>query len=353
MQCNLHNVKNATFTLLNGISVGTMIALMPGALLFVPLSILGQSWAGAIPLLKATMLCNSVVGFSIGVAVGAFFKMTPIQMISIGLASFYAGGAGHLNATGDAWILGGTGDIVTISFTAALAVFFIKLVEKKLQSFTLLLTPLISLLLAGGIGSYLYPYISQINTYIGEIVTYAISLQPYLLSVCIALLFSCLIMTPITCVGLALAISLSGLGAGAASLGICATAFSFCIGGWRVNSIGTSLAHWLAAPKISMAVAFAHPKLMLPPICGAFIMGIVAAFFNIQGTPLSAGFGMAGFMGPGAALAKLEGGASIYNIVKIVFIFAGMPTILGIIFNYLFVDVLKVINKEDYFIKLN
>ncbi len=157
-----------------------------------------------------------------------------------------------------------------------------------------------------------------------------------------------LIVSPITTVGIALAISLSGIGSGAANLGICAASFGLCMAGWSVNSKGTALAHVLGSPKISMANVLAKPKIMLPMISSAAILGILGALFNIQGTPASAGFGISGLIGPINALNLAKGGWSVMNMLLIIIIFVAAPIILNFIFNYLFIKVLKIIDPMDY-----
>ncbi len=183
---------------------------------------------------------------------------------------------------------------------------------------------------------------------IGQGIASLLGLQPILMSLLIAMIFCFLIVSPITTVGIALAINLSGIGSGAANLGICATSFGLCLAGWAVNSKGTSLAHILGSPKISMANVLSKPKIMLPMLCSAAVLGVIGAIFNIQGTPASAGFGISGLIGPINALNLAKGGWSLVNILLIIIIFVGAPIVLNIIFNHLFIKVLKVIDPMDY-----
>lgn len=179
---------------------------------------------------------------------------------------------------------------------------------------------------------------------IGQGIASLLGLQPILMSLLIAMIFCFLIVSPITTVGIALAINLSGIGSGAASFGL-------CLAGWAVNSKGTSLAHVLRSPKISMANVLSKPKIMLLMLCSAAVLGVIGAIFNIQGTPASAGFGISGLIGPINALNLAKGGWSPVNILLIIIIFVGAPIVLNMIFNYLFIKVLKVIDPMDY--KLN
>lgn len=212
----------------------------------------------------------------------------------------------------------------------------------------MIVIPTVTLLLVGGVGHVLLPYVKMITTMIGQGIASLLGLQPVLMSILIAMIFCFLIVSPITTVGIALAISLSGIGSGAANLGTCAASFGLCMAGWSVNSKGTALAHVLGSPKISMANVLAKPKIMLPMISSAAILGILGALFNIQGTPASAGFGISGLIGPINALNLAKGGWSVMNMLLIIIIFVAAPIILNFIFNYLFIKVLKIIDPMDY-----
>lgn len=87
---------------------------------------------------------------------------------------------------------------------------------------------------------------------------------------------------------------------------------------------------------------------MLLMLCSAAVLGVIGAIFNIQGTPASAGFGISGLIGPINALNLAKGGWSPVNILLIIIIFVGAPIVLNMIFNYLFIKVLKVIDPMDY-----
>lgn len=344
--------KEYTMNILNGLAIGIVTVLLPGALLTVPMKALAPIWPPALLILQATWMYNAMMGIVVGFMVGHFFKFTPLQMASVGLATVFASGVGRMSENGKFWTLVGTGDIITMGFTAAIAVWFILLIGEKIKSYAILVLPTLTLLIAGSVGTLIFPYITHITRWIGEIIAACITLQPYLMCVLLSMIFATLIMSPFTTVGIALAISLSGLGSGAANLGICSAAFGFCIAGWKVNSIGVNLSHWIGSPKISMASVAANPKTILPIYCTAIIMGVLAAFFNIQGTPFSAGFGFSGFVGPVAALDLSSAGWTIPNTILIFAIFGAVPVGLGIFFNYIFVNVLHMVTPEDYKLKI-
>ena len=60
--------------------------------------------------------------------------------------------------------------------------------------------------------------------------------------------------TPISLVAIATAISLTGLGSGAANMGIVAACVTFLFGSLRVNSIGVNLVLLIGAAKMMIPV---------------------------------------------------------------------------------------------------
>lgn len=344
MQTQKLSAKQYAMNVLNGLAIGIVVALIPGALL-------GELFKALLPVfpqgqfvLNATSLSNAALGLIVGVLIGMNFKFTPIQSASLGLATMLGGGA--IQFTAEGMTIAGTGDVINIGITGAIAAGIILLLGNRLKAYTILLIPPITLIVGGGLGQLTLIFVKQFNEILGNGVAQLLNLQPILMSIAIAVLFSILIVSPITTVGIALAVSLAGIGSGAGNLGVCAAGFGLAIAGWRVNPHGTSLAHFIGSPKMSMPNVFAKPKIMLPIICNAACMGILAALFQIQGTPMSAGFGFSGLVGPINHLNIV--GFSVWNILVTILVFVVAPVAFGILFNYLFTRVWKVISPEDY-----
>ncbi|MUV38159.1 hypothetical protein JNUCC1_01990 [Lentibacillus sp. JNUCC-1] len=338
--------KKFTMNVLNGVAIGTVLALIPGALL-------GELFKALLPffpqgqfVLDVTTMSNSLLGLVVGVVIGYQFKFTPIQSASLGLAVMVGGGA--VDFTGEALTMSGTGDVINMVFTGAIGAGIILLLGSRLKSYSIILIPPILLIVGGGLGYAILPLVGEITTVIGHFVSQLLTLQPVIMSILIAVLFSILITTPITTVGIALAVSLAGIGSGAGNLGVVAAGFGLAIAGWKVNSVGTSLAHFIGSPKMSMPNVFAKPKILLPVICNAACLGVLAALLNIQGTPQSAGFGFSGLVGPVNHLNLADGGWSAGNILITILVFVVAPIVLGFFFNYLFTKVWPIIKPEDY-----
>src|SRR5690625_5078392 len=300
--------RQFSMNILNGVAIGTVLALIPGALL----GELFKALLGVFPqgrfVLDLTTLSNSMLGLITGAVIGYQFKFTPLQPDSSALAGRVRGG-------GDGSGVCGPRDVIDMMFTGAIAAGLVLLLGERLKSYSIILIPPILLIVGGGLGYALLPLVANVTTVIGAFVEQLLTLQPIIMGILIAVLFSILITTPITTVGIALAVSLAGIGSGAGNLGVVAAGFGLAVAGWGVNSIGTSLAHFIGSPKMSMPNVFRKPKILLPVMCNAAVLGALAAIFNIQGTPMSAGFGFSGLVGPVNHLNLADGGWSVLNIL--------------------------------------
>ncbi len=169
-----------------------------------------------------------------------------------------------------------------------------------------ILIALIPSALLGELTKAILPYFPSLQ-FILDATTIAMRLLPAIIGLAVAMQFGRSILEAGT-IAIATAISLSGVAAGAANLGVVAAGFGLAIAGWQANATGTSIAHFLGSPKIQMANFVRRPIMMLPILANAAILGALAGILKIEGTPISAGFGVSGLIGPVNALHFMPGG---------------------------------------------
>lgn len=335
--------------ILTGLSIGIVVALIPNALFGELLKAIAPHFEPAQTILNVTMLAMRMSPMVIGVCIAMQFKLTPIQTTAVGMAAVVGSGVAQVAENGT-FIFSGSGDVINVAITTAIAIWLVLLLGSKLKAYTILLVPAIVVIVAGTIGMITLPYVKQITLMVGDIVNNLTALQPVIMGILIAVIFAFLIVSPLSTVAVATAIALGGVGSGAANLGVVAAGFGLAVAGWKVNSFGTSVAHFLGSPKMQMVNLVKKPIMMLPILCNAAVLGALAGIFNIQGTPMSAGFGISGLIGPINAI-NLMGGYTAKNIILIVVIFVVIPIVLSIVFSYVFTKIVKIVSAEDY--KLN
>lgn len=343
-------MKDFFSKLLNGMSIGIVVALIPNALLGEILKILIPYFPALEHLFDITVMVMSLLPILIGVMVGVTFKLTPIQTASVGIAAMIGSGAIMKTEEG-LFALNGIGIVINTGITAALAVLFVLWIGNRLKGYSILLIPTLNIIVPGMIGYALLPFIRYSTELLGELVAAVTNMQPVLMGAMIAVIFCLIILSPISTVGVATVIMLSGIGSGAANLGIVAAGVGLAIASYKANSLGTALAHVLGSPKIQMRNFIMKPKIAFPMLITAAFLGGLAGVLNIQGTPYSAGFGLSGLVGPLNYINLAEGGWTLNNITIMLGTFLILPIILNLGLIYLFSRKLKMIKADDY--KLN
>jgi uncharacterized membrane protein len=333
--------------LLNGMSIGIVVALIPNALLGEILKLLIPHFPALQQVFDITVFMMSLLPVLIGVMVGITFKLTPIQTASVGIAAMV--GSGVIQKTAEGLItLNGIGIVINIGITAALTVLFVQFLGDRLKAYSILLLPTLSILVPGMIGYSILPFMKQSTGLLGVVVSNVTTMQPILMGAIIAVIFCTIILLPISTVGVATVIMLSGIGAGAANLGIVAAGVGLAISSYKANSLGTALAHVLGSPKIQMKNFLMKPKIAFPMLITAAILGALAGLLNIQGTPFSAGFGLSGLVGPMNYMNLAEGGWNAKNISIMLSTFLLLPIVLNLGLIYIFSKKLNMINAADY-----
>lgn len=334
-------IKDYVNKILAGTATGIVVGLIPNAILGAILK--GYLGTSAIidNLYYGVCIMQYLVPIIIGVLVALQFKLDGMRAVVVGAAVFLASGA-YAVVDGKVSMVG-IGDLINVMLVSGLAVFAIRLIGDKLGSLTILLLPIIVGAGVGTIGMFILPYTKQITSTIGNIINNFVTLQPLLMCIFISIAFGILIISPISTVAVGVAIGLTGLGAGAAAIGVTACTAVLVVGSIRVkNKSGVTLSVLLGAMKMLMPNFLANPIMTIPIVLNAIITGIGAYALNIVGTPDSAGFGIVGLTGP---LAAVEASGSLMPAIIGFFI---IPFVGAIIIDIVFRRVLNVYEENIF-----
>nr|WP_290443435.1 PTS sugar transporter subunit IIC [Sporolactobacillus kofuensis] len=329
-----------------GHAVGIVAGLVPSALL----GELSKALMGQIPIFGVINQLVSIymlaVPLLIGAAVGYQFKMKPIPMACVAASAWI--GSGALVFTPNGITINGIGDLVNTLVTVSLTSALVLLVGGRLKSFEPLIMPVLVCTVGGGVGVAMFPYVHKVTVGLGQMINSFSILQPIPMGILIAVCFSVIMISPVSTVAIATAIGMSGIASGAGNLGCVAAAVGMFVGGLRVNKIGLSLSIVLGTPKIMIAAMVRQPKILIPIMLNAALLGTVGALFQIKGTPISAGFGFSGMVGPINAIHFMAGGVTAVNLLTIVLVFIGIPFAGGFFFEWICRRVFHLYNAEDY-----
>lgn len=280
--------------------------------------------------------------------VGMQFKLTLIQTASVGIAVVLGSGVATVDPDGG-FHLQGTGLVINTGITAALAVAAVLWVGPRLGNYTILLLSTIVVITAGTIGWVVtYLAVRAFSVWLGDVINGATGFQPIAMGAILSLAFCLAIVSPISTVGIATAIYMSGVAAGTANLGVVAAGFGLAIAGWKANGMATSLLPVLGSPKVHMASIWGRPLNFLPlALTSVTLGGAIGGALGISGTPISAGFGISGLVGPLAALNAEGWGWSAANIAIIFTVFVIVPIALSIA-SFKICSALGLVLSENY-----
>ena len=158
--------REFTLNVLNGISMGVVVSLIPGALLGQLMQALAKIWPTfAHAVLDITTFNMSLLPAMAGFSVGYLFKMNMVQMSSIAGAAMV--GSGVIVKTQQGFGLAGTGDVINVGVTIVFSVLLAWLVGNKFKNYTILLLPIIVIVIGGSLGLLVLPYVKAVTALIG------------------------------------------------------------------------------------------------------------------------------------------------------------------------------------------
>lgn len=328
---------------LNKVLAGTATGIVVG---LIPNAILGEVFKFLMPYspifaqcYDAVRIMQFIVPALIGVLVGLQFGFNAMQSVIVGAAVFLGSGAYKVTESGVMMV--GIGDLINVMLIACIAAYVIKLIGNKLGSLTILLLPIAGAGV-GVIGMYTLPYVREITIVIGNLLNNFTTLQPFLMCILISVSFSLLIISPISTVAIGIAIGITGLGAGAAAIGVTACTAILVVGSRRVNQSGVTLSVLLGAMKMMMPNLVANPIMAVPIVANGILSGIGAYVFNMLGTANSAGFGIVGLVGPLAAVNAAG------TIVSVIMAFIVIPFVGAFVIDMFCRKVLNLYNEEIF-----
>lgn len=294
---------------LNAMALGLFGSLIVGLILKTVGSWLGLDW-----LSQAGTQAQAAMGAAIGTAVAYALKAPPLVLF----ASAATGTAGAA--------LGGP---VGCFIAAAIGAEAGKLVSKT-TPLDIILTPAATLLAGIAAAQFVGPFIAAAMTSVGSFIMWAVELQPFLMSIIVAVLMGMLLTLPVSSAAVAIALSLSGLAAGAATVGCCAQMVGFAVMGWRENRWSGLLSQGLGTSMLQMPNIVKNPRIWIPPtLAGAILAPIATLGFGMANIPSGAGMGTSGLVGQVGTINAMGNAPTIWLAIALLhFVLPALLTIM-------------------------
>lgn len=290
-----------------------------------------------------------MTGAGIGVGVACKFKASPLTTVSAaaaGMVGAYASkilsGAFLISAGEVLWaetgasagamvMLSGVGEPLGAFVAAYVAIELGRLVSGKTKV-DILVTPLVSILSGSAVGLLIGPPISAFMRWLGELVNYNVEQSPVLGGVIVSVLMGMILTLPISSAAIGISMNLTGLAAGAATVGCCANMIGFAVASYRENKFGGFLAQGIGTSMLQVPNIVKRPVIWLPAIITSAILGPISTTLIVMtNNAVGSGMGTAGLVGQimtYQVMAPTEGAAVV--LVKIFVMHFLLPAVLSL-----------------------
>ena len=307
---NIHlSFKEYAIESLNGVAIGIFGSLIIGLILEqIGVNLFGSRTQIGRLLIQIASISKFVMGAAIGVGVATCLKAPRLVLASsaaVGMlgaqAKFVLGGSSSLALA--------PGDPIGALLATLIGVEFGKLVsgETKLD---ILITPAVTLFIGGIAAFFLSPPISNTVIAIGSFISHAATLEPITMGILISVVMGMILTSPMSSAAIAIMLNLTGIAAGAATVGCTVQMIGFAVASFRENGVNGLLAQGIGTAKLQGPNIVKKPLIWLPTIITSAILGPISAnIFRILGkTDLyhasglvsnakGAGMGSCGFVG--------------------------------------------------------
>lgn len=162
----------------------------------------------------------------------------------------------------------------------------------------ILLTPLVTIGAGSAVGVLAGPPISSFMNWLGSLINWGTEQQPLLMGIVVSVLMGMILTLPISSAALGVILNLSGLAAGAATVGCCCNMIGFAVISYRENKVGGLLAQGIGTSMLQVPNIVRKPIIWLPVILSSAVLGPVSTMlFHMTNNATGSGMGTAGFVG--------------------------------------------------------
>ena len=319
---------------LSGMATGLFATLIIGTII--------QQIGGLLPEVIGDMLymigkiAASVTGVGIGCGVAVRFKESPLVIMSAatcGMMGAFASKilAGTVLVDGNI-IYSGPGEPLGAFIAALAGIYMGRLISGKTKV-DIIITPLFSILAGSAVGLILGPPISRFMTFLGELINLGTMQQPFFMGIFVSVIMGIILTLPISSAALGIILNLSGLAAGAATVGCCANMVGFAVASYRENKINGLLAQGLGTSMLQIGNIMKKPIIWLPAIITSAILGPLSTLvFHMTNNSTGSGMGTAGLVGQITTYQTMvDGGEGAFSVLlKIALLHFILPALLSL-----------------------
>ena len=281
---------------LSGMALGLFSTLIVGTIIQQIGNLIGGSVGDMLFLIGKMAAAMTSAGIGVGVAYR--FKESPLVVLSSATAGMVGGFASKILAgtvlVDGTIVLAGPGEPLGAFIAALVGIELGHLVSGKTKV-DILVTPIIA---GSVVGLIVGPPISQFMTGLGAIINWGTEQQPFIMGIVVSVLMGMILTLPISSAALGVILNLSGLAAGAATIGCCCNMVGFAVASYRENKVAGLLAQGVGTSMLQVPNIVRKPVIWIPAIVSSAILGPVSTMLvKMTSNATGSGMGTAGFVG--------------------------------------------------------
>ena len=339
MKKKIKNIFNHVFIDgLTGMAWGLFSTLIIGLIIEQIGKLVGDNQIGNM-LILIGKVCSILTGAGIGVGVATKYKSSPFVTLSAaaaGLIGAYASKilAGSVFVNGSI-VLTGPGEPLGAFLASFVGITFGNLVSGKTKV-DIIAVPLVTILLGGAFGLLVGPTISSLMTALGNLINWSVEKQPFIMGILVSVIMGMILTLPISSAALAIILNLSGLAAGAATVGCSANMIGFAVASYKENKVSGLLSQGIGTSMLQVPNIMKKPVIWLPAIIASAILGPLSTMvFKMTNNASGAGMGTSGLVGQFMTWQTMSGIENhVTLLIKIVLLHFILPGLIAYLVSY-------------------
>lgn len=201
----------------------------------------------------------------------------------------------------------------------------------------IVVSPIVTIITGGVAGILVGPTIQSLMSGLGAVINTATTLSPLPMGILVSVIVGLVLTAPISSAALCIMLDLSGLAAGAATIGCCAQMVGFAVTSFRENGWGGLLSQGLGTSMLQFGNIMKKPAIWLAPTLASAVLGPVSTcVFGMTNTAAGAGMGTSGLVGQFGTFAAMEGADFGTTMLLVVLMHFVLPAVLSLIFDFIF-----------------
>lgn len=293
-------VKRYFINGLNGMALGLFCTLIVG-LIMKQLGGLIDNSIGTF-LIQLGTLASACTGVAIGVGAATSLNAPKLVIYASGVTGFIGANAsalagGKLITETGALLISGGGDPLGAFIAAIFGIEIGRLVAGKTK-IDIIVAPFVTIVAGGLAGIFVGPPLSAGMAWLGNAINVATELRPFIMGIIVSAVMGVALTLPISSAALSIILGLSGLPAGAATIGCSTQMIGFAVASFRENKWDGLFAQGIGTSMLQMPNIVKNPKIWIPPTLASAILGpLGTCVFKMHNISSGAGMGTSGFVG--------------------------------------------------------